>query len=955
MADDELVGRTLSHYRIANRLGQGGMGVVYRAVDTRLGRTVALKLLPVERVADPERRRRFVQEAKSASSLNHPNIVTIYDIGAADDLHFIAMEYIAGKTLGECITRKGVTLSEALKWAVQIADALAAAHAAGIIHRDLKPGNIMLTDKGLVKILDFGVAKLAGPSETTETMATVEVAPKTIEGCIVGTAAYMSPEQAEGREVDSRSDIFAFGTVLYEMVTGRRPFEGETRMSVLAAILKVEPVPVTEIAEVPPELERLILRCLRKQPERRMQHMDDLKIALEELREELMSGRLDTSSSARRRPEPASAAVSGAAAEAAAVQAAHTPTSVAGIPTRRPLVRRIGAAWLIPAAAIVIGAGLWLWSGGAPASARPPVLMHLTADSGLNAYPALSPDGKLLAYASDRSGDGNLDIWVQQIGGGEAMRLTRGEADKYEPAFSADATRIAFRSEGEGGGIYAISALGGQARLIARRGRRPRFSPQSNEILYWVGGDFGKIYIVDADGGTPRPLAAGFYNARHPIWSADGKFVLFAGTRSAQARRETQDWWVVPASGEGEPVKTGAFSLLRSNGISYPPGPDGFAPAAWSGDDVVFSGLTGDSTNLWKIPISQKSLHASGPPRQLTAGTGLEVQASSAIGSAAKGAHLSRIAFASLRQNINIWSLTIDAQGRTAGSLERLTDEPAVDTRASISADGARLVYLSTRSGNSDIWLKDLKTGAETALTATSVNEQGPMLSADGSKVTYTVAEDPKTTSMYSIAIRPDGRFDVAEKVCDNCGVIESWFADGRRLLYSFDRVSPARTRLLDRASGKSLDLIRHPELHVWGGKLSADDRWAAFSVTTSPASSRIYIAPVPENPTAAIPVESWIPVTDGGYWDDKPRWSPDGKAIYFISTRDGFRCIWSQSLNPQTKRPARPAVPVYHLHHARLSMTNVDIGPLSIAVARNRLVFSLGELTGNVWLAKLE
>ena len=953
MGEDEFVGRTLAHYKIVTKLGQGGMGAVYRAIDTRLDRTLALKLLAAGRVWDPIRRQRFIQEAKSASSLNHPNIVTIYDIGAVDDVYYIAMEYVAGKTLYECLPRKGLPLGEVLKYGVQIADALSAAHAAGIIHRDLKPGNVMVTDKGLIKVLDFGLAKLVEPAGTTETMATLEMPPKTAEGYIIGTAAYMSPEQAEGKKMDTRSDIFSFGTVLYEMVTGRRPFPGETQMSVLVAIVSRAPAPVTEFVEAPPELERLILRCLRKEPERRVQHMDDLKVALEELQDDLTSGKLQWPSATRLAGAGSNTQTGTTGAATFAQPAAAVAPSGAGTARRPARAKWVAAALAVLVAAVA--AGTWLWLSRTSAPPRHAVLTRLTADSGLSAYPALSPDGKLMAFASDRSGEGNLDIWIQQIGGGEPMRLTRGEADKYEPCFSPDGTKIAFRSEHEGGGIYLISTLGGEARLIARQGRRPSFSPQGNEIAYWVGGDFGNIYIVGADGGAPRPVQPGFYNARFPVWSSDGKFVLFSGTRSAEARSQTSDWWVSPASGQGEPSRTGAFAALAFSGISRPPGPYGFVPGAWAGDDVVFSGRTGDATNLWTIPVSQRSFQVSGLPRQLTLGTGLEIQPSGITQGSDREKLLARIAFASLKENTDIWSVPIDDRGRVNGKLERMTDDPAPDTRVSMSADGSRIVYMSTRSGNNDIWLKDLKTGKESALTATAVNEYNPMLSADGSKVTYTVAEDSKATRMYSIAIHGDGRFDVPEKVCDNCGVIESWFSDGRRLVCGFDQLSPARTRLFDRTSGVAIDLLRHPDLNIWGGKLSADDRWVVFNVTTSPATSRIYLAPVPPRPVATIPVDDWIAVTADSSWDDKPRWSHDGNAIYFISTQDGFRCIWSQRLDPATKRPAGLPVAVLHLHDARRSMMNADIGPLSIAVARSRIAFSLSELTGNVWIAKLE
>src|ERR1700687_4543829 len=275
-----MIGRTFQHYEIVETLGRGGMGVVYKARDTHLDRFVAIKVLPLEKVADPERKRRFVQEAKAASALNHPNIVHIYDIAETDGIQFIAMEYVPCKTLDQMIGRKGLGLNEALKCAVQIADALARAHSAGIVHRDLKPGNIMVNEHGLVKVLDFGLAKLTEAPPPGEDDATRTMRPTTEEGKIVGTVAYMSPEQAEGKKVDARSDIFSFGSVLYEMVTGSQALYGDTKASTLAAILKDNPQPASQLADgLPREVERLISRCLRKELNQRLQHMDDIKIA----------------------------------------------------------------------------------------------------------------------------------------------------------------------------------------------------------------------------------------------------------------------------------------------------------------------------------------------------------------------------------------------------------------------------------------------------------------------------------------------------------------------------------------------------------------------------------------------------------------------------------------------------------------------------------------------------
>src|SRR5271163_4107450 len=294
-----MIGKTLRSYRIESKLGAGGMGVVYKAVDSRLDRIAAIKVLVASAVS-AEREKRFVQEAKAASSLNHANIVTIYDIDTAEidgkPVRYIAMEFVAGETLDHLIGRKGLGVRTALKYASQIADALAAAHAAGIVHRDLKPSNVMVTPQGLVKVLDFGLAKLNDETEPDAFADTVhgDGAPLTEEGTILGTVAYMSPEQADGKRVDARSDIFSFGSMLYEMVTGQRAFGGGSKMSSIAAVMHKEPIPASQtVPDIPPELDRIIARCMKKDPARRWQSMADVKVALEELRDETESSTIN--------------------------------------------------------------------------------------------------------------------------------------------------------------------------------------------------------------------------------------------------------------------------------------------------------------------------------------------------------------------------------------------------------------------------------------------------------------------------------------------------------------------------------------------------------------------------------------------------------------------------------------------------------------------------------------
>ncbi len=377
-----MIGRTLLHYQIIDKLGEGGMGIVYRARDTQLDRFVALKVLPPDRVSDVERQRRFVQEAKAASALNHPNIVTIHDIATDQGVTFMAMELIEGKTLTEAIPRQGLRLGEALNYAVQVADGLAKAHQAGIIHRDLKPGNLMIAPGGRVKILDFGLAKLTARDEPTEADATVTAGHLTEAGMIVGTASYMSPEQAEGRKLDARSDIFSFGIVLYEMLSGRRPFAGDTRVATISALLKDTPKPLEGI---PPEVARLVDRCLRKDPDRRWQTMQDLRVALLEAKEDSDSGKF------------------------------------AAIAPAKPARRR----WPWAAAALAVLAPILVWQFKPNAAEKPQDLVPvpLTAYPGDERDPAFSPDGNQVAFSWGPEG-GATNTYVKLVGAGDPIRLT---------------------------------------------------------------------------------------------------------------------------------------------------------------------------------------------------------------------------------------------------------------------------------------------------------------------------------------------------------------------------------------------------------------------------------------------------------------------------------------------------------------------------------------------------
>jgi eukaryotic-like serine/threonine-protein kinase len=890
----------ISHYQVLEKLGEGGMGVVYKARDTHLDRFVAIKVLPADKVADADRKRRFVQEARAASALNHPNILHVYDIDTSDGVDFMVMEFVPGKTLDQCIGRKGLSLSEALKYATQITEALAKAHAAGIVHRDLKPANIMVTGEGLVKVLDFGLAKLTEQIAEDDRTLTMAEVPRTEDGTIVGTVYYMSPEQAQGKRVDGRSDIFSFGAVLYEMLTARRAFQGDTKLSTLAAIARDEPKPVSEIAEgMPRELERIIGRCLRKDPERRFQTAADLRVALQEVKEESESGKL----------------------------------ALAAVPAS--LRRRMSAPLIAVSAALLVAIAMivWMLSSTAPKPVPGLVITRLTSDSGLTTEPSISPDGKLVAYASDRSGENNLDIWVQQVAGGQPIRLTSNAADDHQPSFSPDGSKIVFRSERDGGGIYVISALGGEERLLAKSGLSPRFSPDGASIAYFVGNALrtAKVQIVSSTGGAPRELRIQIPWAASPAWSPDGKQLIFAGSTNPSGFEF--DWWVAPAEG-GQAVKTGALADFQRAGLRT-----FFGPIAnvWASDHIVFSAGLGDSTNLWQVPITPRTWQINDPPQRLTTGAGQE----SSPSLAADG----RLAFATVVRHSDLWSLPIDLDsGKTRSTQQQLTRSGANSQRPSFSSDGRKLIYISDRSGNLDVWMRDMDSGKETALTATPWDETHAVITTVGN-VAYASLEGKKTV----VYLLPMGR-GVAEKLCDDCGLPLGWSPDGRRILYYSGE--PVGYSTIDIVTRQRVDVIRHPKYNIHMARFSPDGNWLAFHVPTvaDEGRSSIFIAPLRNGVTASE--GEWIQMTDGTGIDATPWWSPDGSLLYFLSKRDGFQCIWAQRLDKTTQRPEGAPFDVAHFHGARHKVQEAGFGP---GIAPDKLVFTLSDSTGNVWIARAE
>jgi Tol biopolymer transport system component/serine/threonine protein kinase len=758
-----VTGQTVLHYEILGKLGEGGMGVVYKARDTHLDRFVAIKVLPAGKMADPARKRRFIQEAKAASALNHPNIITVHDINSENGLDFMVMEYVPGKSLDDLIPKHGLRVVEALKYAVQIAEALAKAHAAGIVHRDLKPANIMVTDDGRVKVLDFGLAKLIERTRTSQFEGTVtlkqEDEANTAEGSIVGTVAYMSPEQAEDGELDGRSDIFSFGAVLYEMVTGKRAFQRDSKLATLSAILKEEPPPVSSVSVgAPRDLGKIISRCLRKDPERRFQTMADLKVALAELKEESDSGTIADS-------------------------------TTAGAPGRR----KSRLVWVLPALAILLAAGAGIFRFLRPASRPAPELkvVPLTSYPGFQMNPALSPDGKQVAFSWDGDKGGNFDIYVKLVDAGTPLRLTTNPANEFAPAWSPDGRYIAFyRESGVGGAIFVVPALGGgERRLAAASGPGLSWSPDGKFLAIMdtpVPTDRTGIFLVSVDTGEKRRLTSpppqGSDGDCCPVYAPDGRALAFARVQGLNA-----DLYVVqvPAGSNSnqEPQRLTRDEQIRSS-------------LDWTADsrNIVFSRNRSGNNGLWLIPVSGGTLQR------------LPIAGENAGGiTIARSGH--RLVYERDFFDQNIWRTAGPNTTDRGGVPERWIASTQQEGEPQFSPDGSRIVFSSNRSGSYEILVCDRDGRNPVQLTSFGGPQAGsPRWSPDSRWIAFDCGKEGNL-DIYVISAEGGQPRRLTTEPSDDAR--PSWSKDGRWIYFGSNRNGSWRIWKAPAEGGRAVQVTR--------------------------------------------------------------------------------------------------------------------------------------------------
>ncbi|HEV8200447.1 MAG TPA: protein kinase [Candidatus Polarisedimenticolia bacterium] len=842
-----MVGRTLNHYRILEKIGAGGMGEVYAAEDTRLHRKVAIKILPKAMADDPARRARFEREATAVAALSHPNIVTVHSVERAEDVHFMTMELVDGKRLAEILPRNGLPLARFFELAIPLADAVAAAHRAGVVHRDLKPDNILVTNDGRLKVLDFGLAKMDVGSKQPDTEASsLPTRHLTEEGQILGTVAYMSPEQVEGKALDQRTDLFSLGVVLYEMATGRRPFQGDSGASILSSILRDQPTSAAELNPgLPRHLGRIVRQCLAKNPEERTQSAQDVRNQLVDLKREIDTGALKVGAAA-----DTGGTVAGSG---ATPRSATLPWLVAGT---------LGFALIVAVAVIALRRG-----GGESPSQGAGLLSatqtRLTDMPGEEITPSLSPDGKSVAFASRIAG--NWDVFVQRVGGSNPINLTKDSPeDDGQPAFSPDGEHIVFFSERDGGGLFVMGASGESVVRLTNFGQRPAWSPDGKQVVFqtdtWTyptaRPGVSSLWVVDAAGGEPRKLYDG--DAVQPAWSPHGTRIAYWAIPIGSGQR---DIWTIPAQG-GEPLAVTQDPALDFNPV-------------WSADGrhLYFSSDRGGSRNLWRIAIDEASGKVQGEPEPVTFGSASGLHSASISADGRHIAYVGSVEFNTLRKvDLDLAAGRATVAPPTAARVANVVLWPRV------SPDGRSIAYSTQGTGGrpgqvrEEIVISPADGSSRRLLTGSDSRNRMAVWSPDGERLAF--ASD-RNGSYMLYTVRPDGSdltpYDPAMKNV----IYPVWSPTGDKLAFA-DTGRTQRVSIGSFPRGST-----PPELQPEPG-----DGSHFVPVSWSPDGASIAGSLIKKSGDGVglfhVASRTYERITDQGNW---PLWLPDGRSLLYVRT----------------------------------------------------------------------
>ena len=881
-------GTRLGRYEVRSKLGEGGMGEVYLARDTQLDREVALKILTAEVARDQQRLHRFLQEARAASALSHPNVAHIYEIGQADGVHFIAMEFVEGQSLDHRTAGRPVPFAELLDIAIQIADALDEAHAKGIVHRDIKSSNIIINSRGRVKVLDFGLAKLSAPAGVTDKTSNSELATrvKTSPGMVMGTVNYMSPEQALGREVDHRSDIFSLGVVLYEMATGRLPFTGETVTETIDRITHNQPEAIARLNyEIPAEFEVIVKKALRKDRNERYQSVHDLMLDLKELKRET-----DLALSLERSTPPSrSGEIATQVYTQSEINRSFPPPQTAAVPTPHPTssaeyiageIKRnkkaiglaIGAVAIALVAAGVIG--VWVYkSRNSAGPDRKPVIssnMKITrlTTSGKVSNAAISPDGKTVVYVLNDGGKKSL--WIRQVATSSNIQIVPPtEVNIGRETFSPDGTYVyyqAFDKENPRGILLQVPAFGGVPRKIITNIAGPiTFSPDGSRVAFIrndnVATGEDQLIIANADGTNEKKLAArkgdAFFPGNGMSWSPDGK-TLGCAAGSYAGGYHYGVVTVDVATGEQKEITNKRFiDVGRVSWLS-----DG------TGMLVNAMAAGANQEQIWMIP------YPSGEAQQIThdltdyGGTSLTSDSRSLVTVQYDGSS-------------NVWVAPANdlAHGKqiTAGKLEG-------DSGVTWTPDG-RIIYSSTAGGSADLWIMNADGSNQKQLTSDPAQDYEPHVTPDGRYIFFGSLRG-KLPSVWRMDI--DG--NNLKQMTDQEDYLQDISPDGKWLIFTSWRTTKLS---LWRVSVDGGDPVQITDLFVNGARVSPDGKSIAcrYQDQNPTAPYKLIIMPFEGGP----PTKSFdlLPTTSGS-----PEWQADGVSINFYDSRTGTTNLWSFPLD---------------------------------------------------------
>jgi Tol biopolymer transport system component/serine/threonine protein kinase len=878
------------------------MGEVYLAQDTKLGREIALKLLPAQFTTDGNRLRRFKQEARVASALNHPNICMIHEVGETeDDRHYIAMEYVDGVTLRQHITETRMQIGEALDVAMQVGSALAAAHEAGIVHRDIKPENIMLRRDGYIKVLDFGLAKLTEP-KATDLAATPAAQVKTDTGVVMGTSRYMSPEQARGLAVDVRTDIWSWAVVIYEMVTGRAPFEGATTSDVIVSILEREPSPITRHSpEVTAELQHIVNKGLRKEREDRYRTVKEMAFDLKSLKQELefeakhgrsvQPGLSNEAAAEKGEGLTAVETALGSTVRTGEAQAARTK-SIAEYLVNEIKRHQKGVVLVSLALVFAIAAAVWIrFSNQSYKSSKPPAspmkTVPFTSSPGRKRYPVFSPDGKQIAFSWEvELGKGHdtyegHDIYVKLVGAGEPLRLTTNPGNDKYPTWSPDGRYIAFvRQAGSDSGIFMVPALGGPERRLQQWSPQIdwwltslSWSPDGKLIAFSLADtpqESPGLFLLSVDTLEKRRLTSTpeqYLGDGYPVFSPDGQTLAFI----RQASEGSMDIYLVPVSG-GEPRRLTSDNLWVL----------GFD---WTSDgrEIVFSSTRGGSFSLWRIPA------IGGTPEPLAVG-----------GEGALSPSVSRqgnrLAYTKEIFDANIWKFEVpDSMGKSASPTEVIFSTRN-DSGPQISPDGKRIAFDSTRSGSSEVWVCPSDGSKPVQLTSFGGPLTGsPHWSPDGRQIVFESRAEGSYANIY--VINAEGGTPRRLTTDSSNHVVPGWSRDGRWIYFTSNQSNGQDWQLwkMPAEGGQAVQLTQH------GGVAAVESSDGKFIYYAKFSDPGIWRMPV-EGGEEYLVLKQLRP----GFWGN---WAMVDQGIYFVNL-DAKRNPTIKFFNIATGRVTQVAAP---------------------------------------------